>query len=545
MSPLLLLACAVATPEEEEKAPLWTDPGVAPLVEPEEEPEPTPQLVVINEFMPDNESTIEDEHGFESDWVELLVVSDAPVDLSGWGLTDSPDEGPLWSFAEGTVLQPGERRLLWLDGAPELGTTHLPFRLDADGGELVLSDADGAEHDRLQWADLPADVVRARFPDGSDVVADSVLATPYNSNPWDPGTSLDPSDRLFPQDEVLTVHLQLPEASLAALRSSPYTYVEGSVSIGAVTLSPVGVRIKGQWGSLRSIDDKAAFKVSMDAFEGTAEMMGMENLTFNNMVQDPSLINERIAYRLFREMDVPAPRTAHVALYLNGEYRGIYLHVESADDTFLARWFPNPEGNLYEGAYGQDVVMGSYTSLDHDELGADDPDDYSDLRALAMLLALPPTEERVEELEALVDVDRVLAMLAGEVIIGHWDGYFYYPNNYRIYHDPDSGRFTLLPWGLDQTFAWEGGIEDASGQLAAWMLEIPSLNARYRLALWKAADLMTELELPEEAVVLHDLALPYLRASSYEEYSVDTSLAYLRTTVSYCTARPENLLSQL
>ncbi|MCK6506591.1 CotH kinase family protein [Myxococcota bacterium] len=541
--PLLILACA--DPPWSWPATTWQDPGVAPLPPDTGTEAAPPAAVVLNELMPDNESTVEDERGREGDWVELLSVAERPIDLAGWGLGDDPDAAPAWTFPAGTVLDPGQRLLLWLDDDPEAGALHLPMKLDEDGGVLVLRDAAGQEVDRLSWDSLPADVVRGRFPDGGPVLADSVLATPGNPNPYDPGLGRDPSELLFPQDRVLEVELFLPQASMDALEADPYTYVEGAVAVGGVTLSPVGVRIKGQWGSLRDLSQKAAFKVSMDAFGGTAELRGLENLTLNNMVQDPSLVHERLAYTLFRSTDVPAPRTAHVALFLNGEYRGLYLHVETADDTFLSRWYDNPDGNLYEGEYGQDLTLGSYLDLDHDERGADDPDDYSDLAALAALLAQDPSEELVDELEALVDVDEVMAALAGEVILGHWDGYFWYPNNYRVYHDPDSGRFSLLPWGLDQTFGYEGDIEGANGALARWCLQVPSLRARYLRALWRSAEVMEQLPLSELAQDDHARVLPYFRAGAYEEHSVATSQAYLTATLDFLSWRADDIVGQL
>src|SRR6185436_4566339 len=41
-----------------------------------------------------------------------------------------------------------------------------------------------------------------------------------------------------------------------------------------------------------------------------------------------------------------------------------------------------------------------------------------------------------------------------EVMIWDWDGYIKNRNNYRIYHDLDSGRMVFFPHGMDQMF-WE------------------------------------------------------------------------------------------
>jgi len=47
-----------------------------------------------------------------------------------------------------------------------------------------------------------------------------------------------------------------------------------------------------------------------------------------------------------------------------------------------------------------------------------------------------------------------------EIMLAHWDGYAQNRNNYRVFHDFDSGRLVFLPHGLDQMF---GVVADASG----------------------------------------------------------------------------------
>lgn len=542
--PLLLLACTGADPVG---TVAW--PVVEPVDTPVAEPRETPVLpdlsggpaVFLNELQSRNDSTVEDDAGREVDWVELVSLEAEAVDLSGWGLTDDPDQGARWAFPEGTLLQPGEHRVLWLDGLPERGPDHLPFALAGEGETLALLDAGGAVVDAVEVPPLPVDVVYGRFPDGGALWAPSLVATPHNANPLDPGFELDPSTALFPDEEVLVLELWLPPEGFDALAADPYAHTPGSVTFRGVTLPDVGIRIKGQAGSLRTLDGKAALKVDTTQFGGSRTLRGLEKLTLNNMVQDPSLVHERLAYRLMREMGVPAPRTAHVALTLNGVYRGVYLHVESPDERFLAQWFTDPEGNLYEGQYGEDVTLTGYVDLEQDELGTSDPDDRAELLALAELLAQPPSEDLVPAFEALVDVDAWMAALAAEVLIGHWDGYFYYPNNYRLYHDPGTGLLSLLPWGVDQTFASHTDLFAPQGDVAAWALAVPSLEARYRLALWEGTDAWARLDLRGEALATHQRLRPFF-TSPYEEHSLATSEAVLGTTVDYVEQRPDEVL---
>ena len=518
------------------------EPALDPVVEEEEDQERAP--VVVNELMARNQSTIQDGVGEYDDWVELFNRSEVGQDLSGWGLADDADAvEAAWLLPEGTALGPGERLLVWLDG--EDHELHANFSIDADGEALVVVDGDGAVQDAWAFEELPADVVRGRFPDGAAFVADSIVATPGNANPADPGLSLDPSDALFPEDEVITIDLWLTEAAMDALDADPYTDVEGGIGFEGAWFEPVAVRVKGQWGSLRDFDQKVGLRVNLDAFIPGARLRGLEHVTLNNMVQDYSCFHERTTYNLMRAAGVPAPRTAYVALYLNGEYRGLYLHLETIDDQFLERWFDNPNGNLYEGAYGQDVTLSGYSALEQDEQGSEDVDDMSDLAALAALLAETPSEDLVPDLESLVDVDRTLRALAAEVITGHWDGYFYYPNNYRFYHDPSTGQFTLIPWGTDQTFGWWGDLFDPNGRLAWWMLEIPSVRTRYALALWDMADRMRAMDVAGDAALVTDLITDLLEADRYKETSLYYMEYYMDYTVSFTDQAPDWVVEEL
>ena len=68
--------------------------------------------VRINEFQSSNGSTIADEDGDYSDWIELHNFGPAPVNLNGFGLTDNPASPFKWVFPDIT-LAPGEFRLVW------------------------------------------------------------------------------------------------------------------------------------------------------------------------------------------------------------------------------------------------------------------------------------------------------------------------------------------------------------------------------------------------------------------------------------------------
>ncbi|MBA2320798.1 MAG: CotH kinase family protein, partial [Deltaproteobacteria bacterium] len=507
----------VAPPEVDHAAP----PGLAVVVESVGAAGVTFGGVALNELQPSNDSTITDEAGDFDDWVELYATE--AVALDGWALGK-------WLFPPGTAMAAGGRLIVWLDDEPAEGTLHATVGLDADGDVLELVAPDGSVVDTWTIAGTGPDVVLGRFPDGDPFVSPSILATPGEPNPADPGLSVDATDQMFPTDAVIRVELELSAGGQADLDADPYTAVPGALIFDGVRIEPVGIALKGQAGSLRDLDHKAAFRIEVDQYLPGQWLRGLENITLNNMVQDDSCFHETVAYELFREAGIPSPRVAHAEVYLNGEYRGLYLHVESPDEQFLARWFANPNGNLYEGEYGQDVTLAWVESVDLDQQGSEDVADRSDLVALGEVLALPPSEEAALALEALVDIDTTMLTLAGEVVIGHVDGYFAYPNNWRMYHDPSTGQFTLLPWGVDQTFLWAVDPYDPYGDLAWWMLEVPSLRVRYDLALWDLADRLAAMDVAGLAAQVGPRIEPFLATDPYREGSVEEMVGGMEGT---------------
>lgn len=489
---------------------------------------PAPALVKINELMAKNQSVVQEADGRFLDWVELVHLGDADLPLDGWRLIDGDESAAL---PAGLVLPPGGHLRLRLD---EEGGGDLPLALSAGGGTLQLVDDRGALVDTLAWPALDADLSYGRFPDGAAFVSETIQVTPGAANPADPGLERDPSVALFPQDRVLQVAVELSDDAVASLAGEPTRDVPGALTVDGVRLGRVGVRIKGQIGSYRPLEEKAALRINLDLYVDGQRLRGMETFTLNNMVQDPSYVHEVLVYRLLREAGVPAPRTAWAQLTVNGVYKGVYLHIESVDDQFLERWYADPTGDMWEGEYGTDLTWGSFEWLDLDELGADGVDDREELARLADLLALPPGEEHAAAFAALVDVDAWAKAMAAEVVVGHWDGYFYYPNNYRVYHEPTAGLLHLIPWGVDQTLDWSGDLYAPNGAVARWMLAVPSLRRRYELALWEMSQRMVELPVNDELARADALVRPLLRGDPYalspEDWDgwTDASRRYLR-----------------
>ncbi len=126
---------------------------------------PPSRIVVINEVT----ST-------EDDRIELLNVSDDPVVISGWTLSDKDTAEPdqLFTIPPGLSLAPGD---------------YLVFVKDVDhsfglGGndKLVLRDDEGVLIDRVNWAKGEAEVSYCLIPDGGETAQVCEEATFGGSN---------------------------------------------------------------------------------------------------------------------------------------------------------------------------------------------------------------------------------------------------------------------------------------------------------------------------------------------------------------------------
>ena len=125
--------------------------------------------LIINEFLASNDGTYSlypnpnQVPGSTDDWIEILNVSNTPLNLDGWHLTDDASDLTQWTFPAGTTLAAGEFLLVYASGddAPDAnGNLHTNFRLGAGGEyvalvqpDLVVAsgfNADGSDYPRQQ-----------------------------------------------------------------------------------------------------------------------------------------------------------------------------------------------------------------------------------------------------------------------------------------------------------------------------------------------------------------------------------------------------------
>lgn len=128
--------------------------------------------VRINEVSAANDIYVSPHYFKKSDWIELYNATSGPVDVAGMYLSDRTDLPQKWQIeaTEGasTLIPPYGHLLVWADKLEPVAQLHAPFKLDADGGDVVLTAADGAWSDTLSYPAHYGYESVGLYPDGGE-----------------------------------------------------------------------------------------------------------------------------------------------------------------------------------------------------------------------------------------------------------------------------------------------------------------------------------------------------------------------------------------
>ncbi|HPR87737.1 MAG TPA: CotH kinase family protein [bacterium] len=231
-------------------------------------------------------------------------------------------------------------------------------------------------------------------------------------------------------------------------------------------IDSIGFRLRGNTSREAA---KKSFKISFNSFVRGRQFHGLDKLNLNGEHNDPAIIRSKLCFDLYQDIGRVASRASHARLYINGRYYGLYISVEHIDDEFIARHFADDSGNLWKCLYPADLTFlgndprfymqlssggrPAYELTTNEERG-----DFSPLARFIRVLNLTPAALLPDSLEALLDVPGVLQYFAMNTLVGSWDDYRALMNNYYLYYEPSTARFTLIPYDYDNTFGvdWFG-----------------------------------------------------------------------------------------
>ena len=495
---------------------------------------------------------------------DRLDITAANLSISGSAFSD-PDPGDtfggveveIWRVRKGVV---DER--VW---HAELAGVAPPV--------VTLANGEYDDKDQTALEEWEDHVIRMRYRDEHAECSDY--------GPWSADLEFrtdDGSTALFDDTIVRDFYLDIPPDSWAAINAEatppgcvPFSrsYHTGTLRHEDQTFLNVGIKIKGGCGSSRDLNGKPSFKVNLSwddpnlpGCPAERRLYGEKHFTFNNGVQDNSATHERMGYSIYRDAGVPTPRIATVRMFVNDELWGVYQHVESIDRRFLSRWFESKEGMLYEGTYWCDLVSGNLPPDDNTdstclsrEYSPDpctiadpegDPLDYSPIRAMITRVEALPDGGFYPAITEIFEFDDFLSTWAVESIIAHWDNYgFKIKNNYRVYHNPVTDRWTLLATGIDQTFNQEQDPWGVEGVIAVRCLAEPACEAAFAARLHEVNDLFESTDLAGRAEFIYNQISPHVMEDPRKEYDFATFQQRHTDLLNFIAGRPAGIRNWL
>lgn len=288
------------------------------------------------------------------------------------------------------------------------------------------------------------------------------------------------SDYIYDQDILRTYNLILPKSSLLELDQNPTAeeYVQGALIFEGDTISPVGIRYKGSigaWvGCTSGIDifnpsgiktcTKLSRKIKINWNGRDEKFIKLKKIQFHSMNSDPSQMHERLGYWLFREMGVPAPRSVHAKLNVNGQYVGLFALTEQIDNRFIKENYDDDKGNLYKEIWPLSTDGVQYSDqkyIDALKTNEDDNPNIALIKNLGESIANAELSKAQGIVEQFLDMDEIISYAVVDRTIRHDDGPFHWycsenncsNHNYYWYEEPNKEKLHLIAWDLDNAFA--------------------------------------------------------------------------------------------
>jgi spore coat protein H len=302
-------------------------------------------------------------------------------------------------------------------------------------------------------------------------------SSPSNQTQW---LFADDEHGVFPKDRVLDIQVAIREEAWAKLMATAKREVwsVADVSIDGQILGEIGIRPKGEYSLDSCIDDsgkltceKLSFKLKFNQVTPEGRFYGLKKLVLNQILDGAAVFRETLAYQIFNDFGIVAPRTSYAVLTVNGQSLGLYGVVEVVDGRFTARHFADGDGNLYKEAWPTKTSTTYFKeALETNEEVAT----HEGMLAFAKDMLAAGDDALPQTLARYTDFDRMLDYMAVDYAIANWDGVttFYAGSwgrtnhNFYFYQDEAASRFTLIPWDLNATFVLEH-----------WLGDIPPWNA--------------------------------------------------------------------
>lgn len=443
-----------------------------------------------------------------------------------------------------------------------------------------------------------------------------LLSTAYSKPPAETddsssnsGMVLGYEDKIFGSGKVHDIQIQLSDSDWESLKTNALykECYDSMVTVDGETYYHVGIRTKGNVTLIQSIVrdwDRYSLVVDFGAFDASQRYYGLDQMVLNNNICDSSFMRDYLCYDMMRSMGVPAPLCSFAAVYLNGEYLGLYTVIENMAESFCVRNFGYEYGNLYKPEHMNiaDMLIGeeqnctlNLSALSNEGGNVDAADfmgvtdttvglqyqgetlnRYADIWDNAVFNIGTADKQRMVnairtinlggDVRSVLDTDELLRYFAVNSFVLNDDCYNSYAgHNYGLYEK--DGKLSMLPWDYDHSLGCMGAASGSSSWtellnlpideplIGTTLEERPLLNCllsseEYRAQYYTLLDeFLTEyVESGRLEATVNDLTemlLPYIQMESQAGISEERFFAAVQSNLDFCKYRSASIRGQL
>jgi spore coat protein CotH len=230
------------------------------------------------------------------------------------------------------------------------------------------------------------------------------------------------------------------------------TVIMADAKFDGVKIDSIGVKLKSN-SSYTIPTDKKPFKLYFNAYRKGKTFDGLLKLNLSNEYPDPSMLRNTVAYKIYHDAGIMAPRTSFARVYVNNKFKGLYVMIEQIDKAFISRYFNRTGGDLIKGIAGYlywfpDDTL-SFKDF-YDIKSNNSPAAWTRLIALAKKINTTQPREFYDSLKNIFDIDSYITVLATDIVLNNWDSYFY-GQNYYLYRDTLENKYYYLPWDYNSS----------------------------------------------------------------------------------------------
>jgi len=273
-----------------------------------------------------------------------------------------------------------------------------------------------------------------------------------------------PARNFFDKKTIGEIRLTLPSPKWNDALDSMRLYGEGmmvgSIIIDGMPYEGVGVRFRGN-NSYQTGMKRNPFQIKLNYTDKEQQHQGNTSVRLSSALRDPSLVREVLFHEIAANY-MPSPQASYTKLFVNGEYVGVFINLESVEGQFLRNHYGSDDRPFFKAGVDYkpndtpaDCKQNIFGALEYEanldcyrnnfEMKSDRG--WSALQELTRVL-----NREMAKIETVLDVDRALWMLALNNVMVNLSSYSGTRSiNYYLYQD-NNGRFQPVHWDLNLAF---------------------------------------------------------------------------------------------